>query len=203
MLVGLVACCAKKAATPAPARELYRGQTFIMGVRYLKRRCDVWAVLSARHGLVLPDQVLEPYDYTLDGKPAGVVEAWGEATRARLREVFPGAQFIVLAHGPYLKAVEGLPYTAPPDGCGVVERIKKMGRDQRMAAKTTKVTLGSSNMKNTIRFWLDGTPEEVFEKLKNRFRVYAERPVVGKEPKVAKPSPKAADKTAEAAPQEA
>ena len=34
--------------------------------RYVERTCDSWWILSAVHGLVAPDDALEPYDVTLN-----------------------------------------------------------------------------------------------------------------------------------------
>lgn len=55
-----------------------------------------------------------------------------------------------------------------------------------------KVIVGSQ-AKNT-RFWMDGTREEVVDKIKNRFRIYTERPTKAK---TAKTTTKKATKTAE------
>jgi hypothetical protein len=58
----IMACSATKAATPAPAIELYQG------VMYSTFRANVTAtrpavlILSAKHGFLAADQVVEPYE---------------------------------------------------------------------------------------------------------------------------------------------
>jgi Family of unknown function (DUF6884) len=69
MRVGLVGCVKTKKVTAAPARDLYTSALFLGRRRFVERKCDRWFVLSAKHGLVDPDKVLEPYDETL--KDAG------------------------------------------------------------------------------------------------------------------------------------
>ena len=51
---------------------------------------------------------------------------------------------------------------------------------------TSKLLVGSGYKRGKV-IWMDGTVEEIVTKLQNRFRVYTERPLNGKEPKVAKP----------------
>lgn len=60
--VALVGCGASKLGHAAPARELYTGDLFRKASAWAQTHADRWYVLSARHGLVHPDTVLEPYD---------------------------------------------------------------------------------------------------------------------------------------------
>ena len=97
MIVGLVACCKTKAPTARRARDLYCSALFKKSVAYLEPRVDGWAVLSALHGVVLPDQVVEPYELTLNTMPARARSAWAAKVSAELRAKWPGARFIVIA----------------------------------------------------------------------------------------------------------
>jgi hypothetical protein len=65
--VGLVACGKSKLDHAAPARDLYTGPLFRAASAYAERTYDAWFVLSAKHHLVHPDDVLEPYDVSLAG----------------------------------------------------------------------------------------------------------------------------------------
>jgi hypothetical protein len=69
LTVGLVGCAARKLQGPAPARELYVSQLFRKASAYAEATCDRWYILSAKHGLVHPDTVLEPYDVRLGAGP--------------------------------------------------------------------------------------------------------------------------------------
>jgi hypothetical protein len=65
-----VACSGKKTETAAPARELYLGQLFKKSVAYIEA-VDAgapWFILSALHALVLPDEVIAPYECRLKTK---------------------------------------------------------------------------------------------------------------------------------------
>lgn len=75
--VGLVSCTSKKLKHAAPARELYAASpNFRKWVAWVERSCDRWFVLSAKHHLVHPDEVLAPYDKTLDDEPAAEKRRW-------------------------------------------------------------------------------------------------------------------------------
>ncbi len=50
----------------------------------------------------------------------------------------------------------------------------------------TKLLIGSGYQRGKI-VWMDGTPQEIVERLSNRFKVYATRPLKTKTAKVAEP----------------
>ncbi|MGB8385677.1 MAG: DUF6884 domain-containing protein [Dermatophilaceae bacterium] len=102
--VGLVGCVKQKTASPRSARDLYTSALFLGRRRYVERSCSEWWILSALHGLVFPEDVLDPYDVTL--KDAGRAERrdWsnkvlaGLDDRARLRpgdvvEIHAGSEY--------------------------------------------------------------------------------------------------------------
>lgn len=61
----LIGCGARKLDHAAPARDLYTGPLFRAARTYAEASGLPWAILSARYGLVMPEQVIEPYDYRL------------------------------------------------------------------------------------------------------------------------------------------
>lgn len=63
---------------PSPARDLYTSTLFTGRRRYVEQSCDAWFVLSARHGLVRPDERLEPYDETLNDQSAEAKRRWSQ-----------------------------------------------------------------------------------------------------------------------------
>ncbi len=58
----LIACSGQKLDGPAPVRDLYQGQLFKGSVLCAEAAGMPWAVLSAKHGLVLPNDLLAPYE---------------------------------------------------------------------------------------------------------------------------------------------
>ncbi len=108
--VGLVACCKTKLDRPAPAEELYQGTLFKLSVAWLKPRTDGWAILSAKHFVLLPGDVVEPYERTLVGAHRDDVGYWNRTVNQELREMFPGRRFLVICGKDYEGAF------APGDG---------------------------------------------------------------------------------------
>jgi hypothetical protein len=83
-------------------------------------------VLSARHGLVEPDEVLEPYDLSLADLDAGQRQQWGHRVAARLGELGLGATTLEVHAGRlYLQALREaeLAVCAPVEGLGVGQRL--------------------------------------------------------------------------------
>ena len=112
----LVPCSKSKGGARAPARELYAtSRLFRAGLAFGRLRAPTTTfVLSALHGLVELDTVLDPYDVTSLGDPYAAAD-WGRAVLHRLApKLAPGAVVISLA---------GERYTAP-----VRAAIKSSGR---------------------------------------------------------------------------
>jgi len=73
----LLGCVKLKRASRAPARDLYISPLWC-GRRAYAEACGVpWLILSAEHGLVDPEQPLDPYDQALAQLPAAARRAWG------------------------------------------------------------------------------------------------------------------------------
>jgi hypothetical protein len=56
----------EKALTALPAKDLYLSSLFLGRRDYVEHSCNEWWILSALHGVVGPDDVLEPYDLALN-----------------------------------------------------------------------------------------------------------------------------------------
>lgn len=124
--IGLVACSKTKLSVSAPARELYTGTLFKLSVQWLESRCSSWAVLSAKHGVLLPDQIVEPYEQTLVGAPWGEVQAWHHRTKLQLVKIFPGCRFRVIAGHEYLGALTGLDFEQEFSGLPIGRKMQSL-----------------------------------------------------------------------------
>lgn len=75
----VIACCRAKLDRPAAARDLYTGSTFRSALAAAESGHfgpDARVlVMSAKHGLVDPAAVLDPYDVTIDDPAAITAEA--------------------------------------------------------------------------------------------------------------------------------
>lgn len=63
--VGLVGCVKTKLEWDAPAEDLYASPLFRGRRARVERTCDRWFILSAKHRLLRPKDVIAPYDLSL------------------------------------------------------------------------------------------------------------------------------------------
>jgi cytoplasmic iron level regulating protein YaaA (DUF328/UPF0246 family) len=106
--VALISCVKSKAATAQPAGDLYTSSLFKKMRNYAQRNADEWYILSAEHGLLQPDQVIEPYERTLNKMSAHDRSAWAERVQKQLLNVLkPGSEIIVLAGERYRENLVG------------------------------------------------------------------------------------------------
>lgn len=68
MKIALISCTKKKKKYPCKAEELYSESTlFTKALEYVKsQNYDKYFIISALYGLVHPDQIIEPYNITLN-----------------------------------------------------------------------------------------------------------------------------------------
>lgn len=76
--IGLVASVESQPSVPSPAIDLYRSADFLRARQQAERTCDAWFILSPRHGLVGPNDWLEPYSETLRDVGTKQRQAWIE-----------------------------------------------------------------------------------------------------------------------------
>lgn len=98
--VALVSCTDRKLDRPAPARELYEASALFRGARgWVEDQGHPWFVLSARHGAVSPETVLEPYSLRLPSGRSGPARRarleWAQDVVRQLHEALSGLQGVV------------------------------------------------------------------------------------------------------------
>lgn len=76
--VGLVGCVKRKGDCPATAKDLYISPLFSGRRLWVERSFSEWFLLSAMHGLVRPETVLDPYDLSLNALGAAQRRRWSE-----------------------------------------------------------------------------------------------------------------------------
>jgi len=106
-VVVLVGCSGPKLDRAAPARDLYTSALFKKARAYAEALGVEWGILSAKHGLVLPDTIVEPYDEKLNGKTVGGLEGWGRVVQSQIRARWPEARFVFLAGEKYAYCLRG------------------------------------------------------------------------------------------------
>ncbi len=96
--VYLVSCVSKKREQVMPARDLYVSEWFIRARNYVERRGGDWFILSAKLGLVAPEQRIEPYEQTLHSMPIAERRIWAQSVRFQMNELLPASgRCVVLA----------------------------------------------------------------------------------------------------------
>jgi hypothetical protein len=116
----LVACSKAKLAAPAEARLLYQGDLFRKARSLAALRGARWFILSAKHGLVAPDTVLQPYDDTLAHATRERLAAWNALVLAQLGAARLLAEPLeVLAGRCYRGWTACLDVTVPMRGMGI------------------------------------------------------------------------------------
>lgn len=124
--VVLVACGSQKLPYAAAAQDLYTGDLFVKSRARAERFGSSWFILSAKHGLVLPGQVIDPYDLTLNAMKSGELADWEAMVRAQTaaKGIDLGYQaVVVLAGRRYRRWCEHLPNVSVP--------MKGLGIDQQ------------------------------------------------------------------------
>jgi len=94
----LVSCVGKKREHAMPAKDLYASEWFLRARGYVERNGGPWFILSAKFGLVAPEQRIEPYDQTLNGMAVAERREWAQRVRLQMDALLPASgRCVVLA----------------------------------------------------------------------------------------------------------
>lgn len=114
--IAYVGCGAAKRDEQAPAADLYTSSYFSLKRELAQKLCDEWFILSAKHGVLSPDEEIEPYDASLDPSSdsyIGDYEAgkWAVRTTRSIQTLnsfrAPHARYVVLAGEDYTHHITG------------------------------------------------------------------------------------------------
>jgi hypothetical protein len=87
MEVGLVSCVKSKRDDPALPQELYTSDYFTKMRIYAEGHHDTWYILSARHGLLIPDaEPIEPYNETLRDATKAEKRTWAQRVVEQMKD---------------------------------------------------------------------------------------------------------------------
>jgi len=140
--VGLIACVSGKRTSPTEARELYDSPLFRKAQRYIETHCNRWYILSAKYGLVDPDQIIKPYEETLNGKSRADCERWAKGVWASLcGHLAPGDEVIILAGKLYRdflvdKLIQyGCSVSIPMEGLGIGKQLHWLSEQNAVSSR--------------------------------------------------------------------
>lgn len=98
--MALVACCKRKLDHTARAKSIYKSPLFVLSRRYAEAHCGRrWYILSAKHGLLSPDEIVEPYDTTLGKFNQKELVDWGEKVAIQIQGIREDADERILFLG--------------------------------------------------------------------------------------------------------
>ncbi|MGA9774228.1 MAG: DUF6884 domain-containing protein [Blastocatellia bacterium] len=128
--IALVACAAQKLKTPARAADLYASPLFRRAREYAEYRADAWYILSALHGLLKPERITAPYDFTLKECSKREREQWAWRVLCELRSVAPPNSHIIILAGKLYR--EHLEFDLTRCGYRVEVPMRGMGIGQQL-----------------------------------------------------------------------
>jgi hypothetical protein len=97
--VVLVGSSGVLASSPRAARELFESEQFARAREHAVRSGLPWYVLSAEHGLLDPDEVVDPFSLLFGDQPTGYRAAWAERVADQLAERVSLTGATVEVHG--------------------------------------------------------------------------------------------------------
>ena len=98
--VCFVGCTKRKLSVPARAENLYTPSIYFRLAARLAQKLGIrWYILSAKHGLLRPEQVIEPYEATLAGAAPAQIRAWSERTRPAVVDAIGDSDRVVFLCG--------------------------------------------------------------------------------------------------------
>lgn len=136
--IALLGCSKDKHAQRCAAREMYNVSVlFRLALRWAETFCDRAYILSAKHGLLELDTVIDPYDLKLASLTRAEREAWGKLVGQQLDGAVPwpserNAEIIGLAPRLYLDTID-LPFKPSPREFLWDEPLRGLGIGQRLA----------------------------------------------------------------------
>lgn len=84
--IAFIACSKRKRRVPGKAREVYQGSLFKKALAYCEARFDKTFILSAKYGLIEPDDFISPYEQTLNRMSQADRKAWVIKVKEQLLE---------------------------------------------------------------------------------------------------------------------
>jgi hypothetical protein len=128
--VALVSCVKSKRPQASRAEHLYTSALFQKARSYATQHSDLWFILSARHGLVDPQQIIEPYEQTLNNASPAARREWARHVHTQMGDaglLTPETRFLWLAGRKYKQYLADLlgehEQFDPLEGLGIGQRL--------------------------------------------------------------------------------
>ena len=84
--LGLISCTKSKQNYPCRASKMYQASDlFRKAYAYATKNYDLVAILSAKYGLLFPNDKIEPYDLTLNDMKSSLRREWAEKVFSQMK----------------------------------------------------------------------------------------------------------------------
>lgn len=125
----LISCVSKKQPIKAKAKDLYTSALFKKNFQFAnKLQPDEIFILSAKHGLLMLNDEIEPYDTTLNKMPVKKRKEWATLVINQLKICTDVKRdhFIILAGNRYRQFIlpELTSYDIPLEGLGIGKQLQ-------------------------------------------------------------------------------
>jgi uncharacterized protein DUF6884 len=95
----LISCSKTKRPYRCAAKDLYCSRLFSAHRAYAEAVSDRWFILSAKYGLLDPDEEIAPYEKTLNGAPVIEKRAWAARVSTELEQKIVSSDRIFITAG--------------------------------------------------------------------------------------------------------
>ena len=85
-VTAFIACSKTKKAYSSQARYLYQGSLFKKALKYAEKNYKFVYILSAKHGVVSLEQILNPYEKTLNNMNKQERKEWNKLVTQQIQE---------------------------------------------------------------------------------------------------------------------
>jgi hypothetical protein len=113
------------------AGNIYQSDLFQKSKEWAEREGDAWAILSAKHGVLSPTEVIQEYDVTLNEMPAAKRREWCDMVREQLAPWKP-ERIVVLAGNRYCEWITDEWMTERPmEGLGIGQQLAWLKKENQ------------------------------------------------------------------------
>ncbi|MGE7473353.1 DUF6884 domain-containing protein [Bosea sp. NPDC003192] len=155
----VIGCSGEKRREAAPAKKLYTSRRFKASIALADALAAPHAVLSAKHGIVASETLLEPYDLHLSALSGTEQDAWARQALEQLRAHACGRNITLLASSEYVdplvkinnNGVKQLIIQSPWSDLGKPDIGVWLNKARRMAVRIRDLRLMYSWIENERR----------------------------------------------------
>ena len=131
----LVSCVSKKQMESCKARDMYQSDWFKKARAFVEPTGMPWYILSAKYGLVSPDDTIAPYEQSLNTMAIGDRHAWADQVMEGLNPlVSKDDAVVILAGGRYREFIVprlqrlAAKVSVPMEGMRIGEQLSWLGK---------------------------------------------------------------------------